>query len=158
MKTLVLLRHAKTEGQSLIKSDFDRQLTDVGKARQLKISEKLISLGVQPGIILCSPAKRTKETLDELLSATKWSAPVHFIDSLYHASASEILNTIKSFETDNSSLMVIGHNFGISNLANLLSQSGAEEMPTSGVHIITFESDIDLYQGILKHSLRPKNI
>ncbi len=158
MKTLILLRHAKTEPQSLIKTDFERRLTDVGKERQYKISAKLTELNIVPDCILCSTAIRTKETLTELLSVTKWNSQLYFHDELYHASASEILNTLKKYEASNEQILVIGHNFGISTLANLLSKTGAEEMVTSGVHILHFDDAIELYQGDFYLSLKPKTV
>lgn len=158
MKTLVLLRHAKTEPQSLIKSDFNRKLIDRGHSDIRKVASKLMQTGVKPSVILCSTATRAKETLDGFLTEFEFDAPIEYLDALYHASASDILNTAMPFFEKYDTVMVIGHNFGISNLANWMSFSGAEEMPTSGIHVLQFDKSIEPYSGKILHTLTPKSI
>lgn len=158
MKTIILFRHAKSEPQSLIKSDFERHINPIGVDRTRLVARKLADLKLNPDIILCSTAARTRETLDICLDTTRWMAPVEFIENLYHASASEILNMIERHGGDKPCVLVVGHNFGISNLADTLSESGAELMPTSGVHVLTFDSEIEPHKGRLIHSIRPKQL
>ncbi len=157
MKTLILVRHAKTEPQSFFKPDFDRNLIDKGKSDIVKVALKLSQLNIKPDVILCSSANRTKQTLELLLKTLDVKTEVVETEKLYHASASEILDVLNNYN-QYSSIMVIGHNFGISILANLLSNTGAEEMPTSGIHILEFENTIEPYIGKLVHSVRPKHL
>lgn len=157
MKTLILLRHAKTEPQSLLKSDFNRNLIDKGKSDIVKVALKFTQFNIEPDLILCSSANRTNQTLELFKMATNVKAEVIITETLYHASASEILDVISKYP-QYSNILVIGHNFGISVLANTLSSNGSEEMPTSGMHILEFDHTIEPYKGNLIHSIRPKNL
>lgn len=156
MKTLILLRHAKTEPQSLIKSDFNRKLIERGHSDIRKVAAKFMELGIRPDIVLCSTAVRAKETLEGFLMESGLDVKVNLVDELYHASASEILDLVMKYSPGHETILVIGHNFGISNLANWMSFTGAEQMPTSGIHILGFDKTIEPYSGKLLHSLKPK--
>lgn len=158
MKTLILLRHAKSELPSLSQSDFERKLSDKGKIDIIKVSAAFNLLNIQPDIILCSSAARTRETLTSFIKVTNIKSAVKFLEPLYHASASEILNTILAFSDQYSSIMVVGHNFGISTLADRLSNKGAEQMSTSAIHVLQFDQHIEPYQGQLIHSLSHKSL
>lgn len=158
MKTLILLRHAKSEPQSFNKKDFDRSIIDRGINDITKIAIAFKELNLHPDMVLCSTSKRTRMTLDYFSRIIVDIDKVNFVDELYHASASEILQVIDEHVNDEDCIMVVGHNFGISNLANVLSSTGAEEMPTSGIHIFQFDKIVKPYEGKLIHSLRPKSI
>ncbi|MCC6817523.1 MAG: histidine phosphatase family protein [Bacteroidia bacterium] len=158
MKTLFLLRHSKTEPQSLIKSDFNRKLIERGHLDIKKVAQKFNELNMMPDLILCSTAVRARETLTGFVEETGKQYQIEFLDGLYHASASEILDIIHSYQHAHDAIMVVGHNFGISNLANWLSLNGAEELPTSGMHILEFETSLEPTTGKLIHFLKPKAI
>lgn len=158
MKTLILLRHAKSELPALSQSDFDRRLSDKGKIDIVKVSAAFNLLELQPDIILCSSAVRTRETLSAFVKVTELKSPVKFLEQLYHASASEILSVVNDFAIDHHTILVVGHNFGISTLADKLSKNGAEQMSTSAIHVLNFENDIVPYQGVLTHSLTHKSL
>jgi phosphohistidine phosphatase len=151
-KQLILLRHAKSVSQ-FTSSDFNRTLNEKGRKDAPEVAKAFKLLGIQPDIILCSTAIRTKETL----SLFNLDAPVQYLDNLYHASASEMFDIIlenKNYQT----IMVVGHNFGITNLANQLSTTGAAEMNTCGLYIIEFPDGIELHQGKILNYLSPKTI
>lgn len=157
MKTLILLRHAKSELPALSQSDFERKLSDKGKIDIVKVSAAFNLLDLQPDIILCSAAVRTRETLAAFLKVTEIKSPVKYLEQLYHASASEILSAVNSY-SDCNNILVVGHNFGISTLADRLSNKGAEQMSTSAIHVLNFEHAIEPYQGQLIHSLSHKSL
>jgi phosphohistidine phosphatase len=149
---LILLRHAKSVSQ-FTSSDFNRTLNEKGRKDAPEVAKAFKLLGILPDIILCSTAIRTKETL----ALFNMDAPVQYLDNLYHASASEMLDIIlenKNYQT----IMVVGHNFGITNLANQLSTNGAQEMNTCGLYIIEFSESIELHQGKILHYISPKTI
>lgn len=158
MKTLILLRHAKSELPSVSQKDFERRLNDRGKIDIIKVGVAFNLLGILPDCILCSSAVRTRETLDSYLKVSGHKTKIHYLDQLYHASASEILNTVNQYVDEYNCIMVVGHNFGISTLADKLSSSGAEQMSTSAIHVLQFEDKIEAYQGNLIHSLNRKSI
>lgn len=157
MKTLILLRHAKTEPQSFFKPDFDRNLIDKGKSDIVKVALHVSQLDIEPDIILCSSSNRTKQTLELLNKTNSYTCEIVITDKLYHASASEILDFIGLYSQYHN-ILLIGHNFGISVLANTLAENGADEMPTSAVHILQFNQSIEPYKGKLLHSIRPKQL
>lgn len=149
---LILLRHAKSVSQITF-SDFERTLNEKGRQDAPRVAKVFKSLKVIPDIILCSTANRTKETL----ALFDLDVPVEFLDNLYHASASEIYDIILNY-SQYQTIMVVGHNFGISNLANQLSSTGASEMSTCGLYIFSFPENIELYKGTMLHYLSPKTI
>jgi phosphohistidine phosphatase len=157
MKTLILLRHAKSELPSVNQKDFDRRLNDRGQIDIVKVSVAFNLLGILPDCILCSSAVRTKETLDAYLKVSGHKTKVLYLDQLYHASASEILSTVNQYDNQYNCIMVVGHNFGISTLADKLSSNGAEQMSTSAIHVLEFSDKIEAYQGKLTHSLNRKS-
>ena len=158
MTTLILLRHAKSELPSVNQKDFDRQLNDRGKIDIIKVGVAFNLLGILPDCILCSSAVRTRETLDAYLKVSGHKTKIHYLDQLYHASASDILNTVNQYKDQYSCIMVVGHNFGISTLADKLSSTGAEQMSTSAIHVLEFADKIEAYQGKLTHSLNRKTV
>ncbi len=158
MKTLILLRHAKSELPSVSQKDFDRRLNDRGKIDIIKVGVAFNLLGILPDCILCSSSARTRETLDAYLKVSGHKTKIHYLDQLYHASASEILNTVNQYVDQYNCIMVVGHNFGISTLAYKLSSNGAEQMSTSAIHVLQFDNQIEAYKGNLIHSLNRKSI
>lgn len=113
---LHLLRHAKTESQSISGKDFDRKLAEKGILQAEELS-KNINLSRLPQV-LCSSSARTRQTF-ELISKDKFGGKKLFSEELYLASRMEILNLINLLDP-NEELMLIGHNEGISDFATYL--------------------------------------
>lgn len=138
---LYLLRHAKTNQQSPTGQDFDRELLPKGIAQCAMMREHLEGLhGVH---VLCSSAQRTRQTLQEIRLN---SEEVEFRDELYLCSRDRILQTIWNANTSKD-LMVIGHNFGISDLAEYLLEDYIE-MRTC--ELLVFDFEIDSWQEVSK--------
>lgn len=138
---LYLLRHAKTNQQSPTGKDFDRELLPKGIAQCTMMREHLEGLhGVH---VLCSSAERTRQTLQEIRLK---SDEVEFRDELYLCSRDCILQTIWNVNTTKD-LMVVGHNFGISNLAEYLLEDYVE-MRTC--ELLVFDFEIDSWQEVSK--------
>ncbi len=158
MRILILLRHAKSEEPGFVKPDYERKLKEKGVRDINKVASEFIKLNLNPAIILCSSATRTRETLDELLKYLQPAPEIRYLESLYHASASEILDLINSFGKDSEIIMEVGHNFGISQLADYLSRDPCRELPTSGLIVLGFEKDIEMGKGKILHLIIPKEI
>lgn len=158
MKTILLLRHAKSEDPGLIQPDFKRHLKERGIKDIIKVTEHFIDFGIMPEKILCSTANRTKETLHEFLQISKSPADVQLMDELYHASASTIFDCVAPEFEKHETIMVVGHNFGISQLADFLSETGCQELPTSGLVILDFDSLFEPGQGKIRHFISPKTL
>ncbi len=158
MKQLFLFRHAKTEERSLTGTDFARNLMERGKDDAKKVSHYLQKQGNLPELVLYSSANRTTQTFDIFYGTTTFGGEVIKLEELYHASASTILDTIEKYSRDYKNMMVIGHNMGISQLANMLCKDGCEELPTAGIAIIEFKENIQSAKGTLKAFITPKTI
>ena len=140
MKTLILLRHAKTNKAENGQADFDRSLHEKG-AVQLNLLQKYfeISYGSTPLMVHCSSAKRTRATLKGIESSLTLLSK-EFDKSLYLADISSLLGYINSIDSENDFLLIVGHNEGLSDLASYL---GNDRIHLSTGSLITFEFDAD---------------
>jgi phosphohistidine phosphatase len=158
MKTLILLRHAKSEDPSLLKKDFNRNLKQRGINDIHSVANAFLHFNLYPTLVLCSSANRTRETISEFQKAINSQYKVNYLDDLYHASASNILEIIQNNESTADVIMVLGHNFGISELAFYLGEDACNELPTSGMVIFQFSDHIKAGGGKCLHYITPKTI
>ena len=138
---LYLLRHAKTNQQSPTGKDFDRRLLPKGHA-QCALMQKHLE-GTQEVHILCSSAQRTRETLKGIDLS---NMDVEFRDDLYLCSRDTLLKAIWECKS-NKDLMIIGHNFGISDLAEYLLEDYIE---LRTCELLVFDFEIDTWQEVSK--------
>lgn len=118
MKTLILLRHAKTERESRSGSDFDRVLMRPRGPHDARLAlEAIIAHFGTPEVILCSTAARARETLTIDPPAALRDSEHHYRDRLYLASPGATLNVIAETQPEAKSILVIGHNPGLHELA-----------------------------------------
>ena len=158
MKTLILLRHAKSEDPSILKTDFNRNLKTKGIDNIHAVAKIFLEYNIQPDIVLCSAANRTIETIAEFQKAINTAYNVHYMEELYHASASNILEIIQNQDSNADVVMVVGHNFGISELALYLGEKACSELPTSGLVVFQFTKQIHAGEGKCLHFITPKTI
>ena len=124
-RTLVLLRHAKAETPGE-RPDFDRSLTRAGKADAAAAGVWLADEGLRPDLVLCSPARRTRQTWQGVESATVQAAPnapapeVIFDERLYDGGRTEVIDLLRASGDDRSTVLVIGHNPTMSDVSLLL--------------------------------------
>jgi phosphohistidine phosphatase len=124
MKQLFLLRHAKSSWSDPELVDHDRPLAPRGRRALKLIAEHLGREGVTPALVLCSSARRTRETLERIAPALGEGIPVQIERELYAASEQRLLERLRAVEDDVESLMLIGHNPGVEQLALSLAGSG----------------------------------
>jgi phosphohistidine phosphatase len=149
MPRLLLLRHAKSDWSEPGQSDRDRPLAARGRRTALEIGAYMTRHRLIPDHVLCSTARRTRQTFD--LLAEQFPAPpsVTFADGLYEASSSDILQAIQASGADIHTLLVIGHNPGLQEAATMLIAAGdvearerlKEKLPTAGLAVIDFPLD-----------------
>jgi phosphohistidine phosphatase len=146
---LMLLRHGKAMRSRPGESDFERTLDPQGRADAVKLGGYLLRHGLFPGKILVSPARRARETWEAAASVcSRAPQPIHD-PRLYDAKAENILALLNELDGSPSSILVVGHNPGLHDLAMLLIASGDVEtrerlhegLPTSGLVIIDFAVD-----------------
>ena len=124
MSTLYLLRHAKSAWDDVALTDHERPLAPRGLRDGERMASYLEGVGVQPELVLCSSAVRTRQTLD-LVSPALGDGEVVIEDGIYGASASELLERIQRVPDSVGSVLVIGHNPGLEDLAIGLAATGA---------------------------------
>jgi phosphohistidine phosphatase len=123
--TLYLLRHAKSSWDDPALGDDQRPLAARGRRAGKLIAEHLLRAEIEPELVLCSSAQRTRETL-ELVRPALGGASVVFEDELYGASSRQLLGRIRLVPHEIRSVMVIGHNPGLEQLALALASTGDE--------------------------------
>jgi phosphohistidine phosphatase len=142
MKTLYLLRHAKSSWADTGVGDLDRPLAPRGHRAAEKIATHLRRQRVAPAIVLCSSARRARETL-AVVAPAFGSATEHAVEEgLYAASAAELLSRLRRIPDRTTSVMIIGHNPGLQDLAVTLAGHGArlerlrEGFPTTALAVL----------------------
>lgn len=144
MKTLYLIRHAKAEEHSFSKDDFYRDLQKKGRERAERIAQKLkdsLKIDEKTHVISSSAnrAIQTAELFCEVLGYPQES--IHQTRDIYEAHFMDILKVINSVPEEYDTLLIFGHNPGLSNLTNYLSHSEIE-LATSNVSILQLEGDL----------------
>jgi phosphohistidine phosphatase len=146
VRTLYLLRHAKSSWDDPGLADHDRPLAPRGQRAATTMAEHLRDEGIAPELVLCSSSRRTRQTLERIASALGDEAEVEFERELYAASAQELLDRLRDVDDDVESVMVIGHNPGIEQLALSLAGEGAKladmrrKFPTAALATLDVES------------------
>lgn len=138
-RRLLLLRHAKSSWSQPGTADFDRPLNDRGRSAAVQMGNKLRSEAVSVDLIFASTAQRVCETLDGLLPAWGWVGSVIWEKQLYLATPERLMTQLTALDADWSTVMVVGHNPGLSELAMHLAKTSFD-MPTAA--IVTLESPL----------------
>jgi phosphohistidine phosphatase len=107
--TLLLLRHAKSNWDNPGLADFDRPLSERGRQSAAALSSHLAAGSVRPDVVLCSPAQRTRETLEGLGEEIA-EAAVRFEPEIYEGGLEELLDLLRQLPEDAGIVMAIGHN------------------------------------------------
>ena len=126
MKQLWLLRHAEAEPASAGLTDFERPLTAAGRAQAAAAAAQLRQLDVRPDLMLASPALRASETALIVAQRLQCPAVVRYQPSLYQASAAQLLAALQGCEAGVSTLLLVAHNPGLSQLAQRLGGPSAK--------------------------------
>jgi phosphohistidine phosphatase len=132
MHQLLLLRHAKSSWDDPKLADRDRPLNKRGHRAAGAIRQAMLDLGLTPDLVLVSPSRRTQETLAEL---EPWDDTplVEPLDSLYLATAPQLLAILREVSETVRSVLLIGHNPGLHDLALLLAESSGESETTQRI-------------------------
>jgi len=146
MRRLLLLRHSKAERSVPGGRDRDRTLAERGRDDAPRIGAYLQHHALVPDGIVASPTARTRQTWELIAQAIGPGPAARFDERLYNADPETILAVIKETEPEIRTLLVVGHNPGIQEVAELLIASGdlearqrlKEGFPTTGLAIIDF--------------------
>lgn len=153
MRELILLRHAHAEAASAGQADLDRPLSAEGLAEAEAAGRWLAANHLVPDCVLCSPSRRTRETLEAVLGT------IGYIDqriepAIYEATPGTLIG-LADANVEVGRLMLVGHNPGLERLAALLhsGQSGDYRgMPPAGIAVLNVPVETALEPGIAQLS------
>lgn len=166
-KRLFLLRHAKSSWDDPQLADHDRPLAPRGRRAAKAIAKHLRREDVVPEVVLCSSARRARETLELILPALGKDPSILIESELYGTPANELLERLRRLPEATGSAMLIGHNPAIQELALSLVAQGSEraaiegKYPTAGLAALSFEgswSELDLGAADLVSFVTPKTL
>jgi phosphohistidine phosphatase len=134
MKTLYLIRHAKSDRNDASLSDYDRPLSHRGMKDAPFMGSKLLEKGIYPDLILSSPALRAKTTALAIAEALSYPPDsIRYDHALYASDVETILSLIRDISPSVETLFVFGHNPEFTECANLLTDGNIDNIPTCGV-------------------------
>ena len=141
--TLHLLRHAKSSWDDPGVADAARPLAPRGERAARKLARRLTREGVSPGLVLCSSARRARQTLELIRPALPGAPGILVEDGLYAASGPELMARLRQVPAGTDEVMLIGHNPGIHDLALALAGDAApaglrEQLPTGALASLRF--------------------
>jgi phosphohistidine phosphatase len=168
MKSLILLRHAKTEAGGFFTQDKDRQLSDRGRRDAALIAAHLKEKALVPGQILCSSATRARTTCEILVDGFAREIDVEYEDELYLAEPATLMAFAKGADEIGNSLMLIAHNPGMAALAFAMAGQNAQlpakltDFPTTAMASFIFDcshwTDLDPTKARLTHFVTPREL
>jgi phosphohistidine phosphatase len=150
MDRLILMRHGKAEQHAATGGDFERALAPRGQADATLMGQVLAKAGLAPDLALVSSARRTRETWDAASPAFP-GAQAQVRRDLYHAEAQDVLAAIREDAPDRGTVMVVGHNPGLHELAVRMAMGGQADparlaklrgkFPTATVAVFSIDPD-----------------
>jgi len=141
MKRLYLLRHAKSSWKDPELEDFDRPLNKRGKRDAPFMGQRLRLANIRPDLIISSPAKRAGKTAKIFAAQIEYSVKkIQWRESLYGAGTLTLLGILQEIADPVKQAMLVGHNPGLTLLAECLTGEAVDNIPTSGV----FAVDLDV--------------
>jgi phosphohistidine phosphatase len=160
MPRLLLLRHAKAAAGALGAPDFDRPLVAQGRRAAALVGEHIARHRLEPDRILCSASRRTRETLAALVPHVAGDTEIKVARALYEPAAGHYCDAIGRFGGTANTLLVIGHNPGMQDTAEILIGSGNGELrdiavtrfSTAALAVIDF--DETRWDEVLPHTGR----
>ncbi len=160
MKTLYLIKHAKSDWSVPGESDMERGLTKKGLKSIKTISSYLSISGNQPDVILSSCSLRAQETTNILAENIKFTGPKYYLQDLYSSSPELIKEIIMAQDDKLSKMFIVGHNPQISELVFMLTDEHIGKMPSLGVIAIDFDietwSELEEKKGEIDFFINPK--
>jgi phosphohistidine phosphatase len=141
MKTLLLIRHAKSSWDNIALSDFDRPLNDRGKKDAPVMAKRIKERKIKIDLFLSSPAKRAKKTAEnfvDLYGAKE--KDLILISSLYEASTKNFFEVVENINDKNDVVALFSHNPGITDFVNSLTEKYIDNMPTCSVFAVKIKT------------------
>lgn len=142
MKTLLLIRHAKSSWDQPGLSDFDRPLNDRGKKDAPEMAKRVKEKRIELDHFISSPAKRAKKTAKYFAEEFGLNKDdIKLVEALYGAAQVEFLQAIKEIDDSYNSVALFSHNPGITDFASTLTNVRVDDMPTCAVFALQIETE-----------------
>jgi len=160
-KTLFLIRHAKSDWSVPGQKDIERELNSRGISDAPRMGAKMKVLGMQPDLILSSPSVRTRMTLEFITEQIDYDLEtVQWEDDIYEASVRTLLRIINELPEDKKMVAIVGHNPGLTFIAEYLTSEILGNVPTCGIVEILFDNmkweEVSQNTGSMKKFIFPK--
>ena len=140
MKTLLLLRHAKSSWKDTSVKDFDRPLNQRGLKAAPAIGRLMRKRKLQPELVLSSPAERARQTTQLMLEAAGLKTEVRYDERIYEASAARLFEIVSQIDEEAGMVMMVGHNPGFEELLEALTGE-ARSLSTAALACIELDSE-----------------
>lgn len=161
MKTLFVMRHAKSSWDDAALSDFERPLNERGLQAAPLMGEVIRKNQFQPELIISSPAKRAAQTAGLVKDAARINGEIGFDERIYEASPARLLEVIGGQNGNGESILLVGHNPGLEGLIKFLTGE-LQPMPTAALAVIDLNindwNEINSSSGSLRTLFRPKEL
>ncbi|MFT3761339.1 MAG: histidine phosphatase family protein [Pseudoxanthomonas sp.] len=149
MRELILLRHAHAEPAQPGQADLDRPLSPTGLAEAEAAGRWLAEKGLLPDRVLCSPARRTRETLEAVLQAIGY-VEQRLVEAIYEATPGTLAG-LADDDCEAGRLLLVGHNPGLEQLVALMCDGRSGEyrgMPPAGVAVLALPAEASIEPGV----------
>ena len=154
MKRIFFIRHAKSSWADAFQEDIDRPLNTRGKRDAPSMSKKLSEIIDEVDLIICSPARRARDTAAFFSKKIK-SKQFTVSDQVYHASLNTLVDVVRDIENDVQTVLIFGHNPGFTSVFNNFSEQVLDNLPTCGIFEIKLQSN---WKDIRKKNTKIKNL
>ncbi len=161
MKTLYILRHAKSDWNDAALSDFERPLNERGRKTAPLMGNVMKKRSFNPQTIISSPAVRAKQTAELIKENAELKSEINFDSRIYEAHPQTLLEIVSEIDDVYDSALIVGHNPGFENLVRILTGE-IQPMPTAALAIVDLEignwNQIFSAVGTLREIVRPKEL
>ena len=142
MKTLYLMRHAKSSWSFDDLTDKERPLNDRGRDDAPMMGQALAKRNIHLDLLVSSPAVRALSTAALVAHEINYPpAQIEVVERIYRAEVLDMLDIVRGLPDQAESVLLVGHNNTITDFANLLSPSQLNEMPTASIVCLKFSCD-----------------
>lgn len=145
MKTLLLMRHAKAGWDGSQHSDLERSLNQRGMQEAPQMGAFLKEEDLIPQLILASPAKRSRQTVEKVVASSSYEGEVQYYPEFYMAEAPAYLERLGQLPDDFERVLVVGHNPGLEGLLQILS---GEVLSLSTGSLAQINLSLDTWQAL----------
>lgn len=161
MKSLFVLRHAKSSWENSELSDFERPLNKRGFETIQLIGQEIFRLHLDIDFVLSSPAKRAKQTAILVKESGGIACEINYEDAIYEASVMKLLHIVGEIDDKYNSVLLVGHNPGFEELIRVLTDK-IQVMPTATLAKLDLDieswSKVELKCGILDFAITPREL